>query len=78
MIFEKKVQGNFDIIQFADDTSFHYSRNNVSELEKCFSENLEKTNNYLKQNKLAMNTGKTEVLCVSKKMKILIPLFFGD
>ena len=40
--FREKVQGNFDIIQFADDTCFHFSRNNVSELEKSVSEILEK------------------------------------
>ena len=35
--FREKVQGNFDIIQFADDIYFHFSRKNVSELEKiCF------------------------------------------
>ena len=64
--FRKKAQRNFDIIQFADDTSYHFSRNNVTELKKCVSEILEKTDNYRKQNKLTMNTGKTELLCVSK------------
>ena len=34
--FREKVQGNFDIIQFADDACFHFSRNNVSELENVF------------------------------------------
>ena len=74
--FREKVQGNFDIIQFADDTSFHLSRNNVSELEKCVSEILEKTDNYLKQNKLTMNTGKTELLCVSKEHENFDPMVF--
>ena len=36
LTFSEMVQG--DIIQFADDTSFHFSRNNVTELEKCVSE----------------------------------------
>ena len=40
--FREKVQGNLDIIQFADDTSFLFSRNIVSELEKCVSEILNK------------------------------------
>ena len=40
--FREKVQGNLDIIQFADDTSFLFSRNIVSELEKCVSKILEK------------------------------------
>ena len=57
-------------------TSFHFSRNNVSELEKCVSEILEKTDNYLKQNKLTMNTGKTELLCVSKKHENFDPIIF--
>ena len=74
--FREKVQGNFDIIQFADDTSFNFSGNNVSELEKCVSEILEKTDNYLKRNKLTMNTGKTELLCVSKKNENFDPIFF--
>ena len=74
--FWEKVQGNFDIIQFADDTSFHFSRNNVAELEKCVSEILEKTNNYLKQNKLTMNTVKTELLCVSKETENFDPIIF--
>ena len=74
--FREKVQGNFDIIQFADDTSFHFSRNNVSELEKCVSAILEKTDNYLKQNKLTMNTGKTELLCVSKEHENFDPIVF--
>ena len=74
--FRKKVQGNFDIIQFADDTCFHFSRNNVSELEKCVSEILEKTDNYLKQNKLTMNTGKTEILCVSKENENFNPIVY--
>ena len=74
--FREKVQGNFDMIQFADDTSFHFSRNNVSELEKCFSEILEKTDNYLKHNKLTMNTGKTELLCVSKEHENFDPIVF--
>ena len=72
----EKVQGNFDIIQFADDTSFHFSRSNVSELEKCVSEILEKTDNYLKQYKLTMNTGKTELLCVSKEHEKFDPIVF--
>ena len=72
----KMVQGNFDIIQFADDTSFHFSRNNVSELEKCVSEILEKTDSYLKQNKITMNTGKTELLCVSKEHENFDPIVF--
>ena len=74
--FREKVQGNVDIIQFADDTSFLFSRNNVSELEKCVSEILEKTDNYLKQNKLTMNTGKTELLCVSKDNENFDPEVF--
>ena len=80
--FREKVQGNFDIIQFADDTIFHFSGNNVSELEKCVSEILEKTDNYLKQNKLTMNTGKTSehrnFFASRRNMKILIQWFFGD
>ena len=74
--FREKVQGNFDIIQFADDKSFHFSRNNVSELEKCVFEILEKTDNYLMQNKLTMNTGKTELLCVSKENENFDQIFF--
>ena len=74
--FREKVQGNFDIIQFADDTCFHFSRNNVSELEKCVSEILEKTDNYLSQNKLIMNTGKTEILCVSKENENYNPIVY--
>ena len=74
--FRGKVQGNFDIIQFADDTSFHFSRNNVSELEKCVSEILEKTDNYIKRNKLIINTGKTELLCVSKEREKFDPIVF--
>ena len=74
--FREKVQGNFDINQFADDTSFHFSRNNVSGLEKCVSEILEKTHNYLKQNKLTMNTGETELLCVSKEHENFDPIVF--
>ena len=72
--FRENVQGNFDIIQFADETSFHFSRNNVAELEKCDSEILEKTDHYLKQNKITMNTGTTELnfFASRKKMKILI------
>ena len=53
-----------------------FSRNNVSELEKCVSEILEKTDNYLKQNKLTMNTGKTELLCVSKEDENFDPIVF--
>ena len=76
--FREKVQGNFDIIQFADDTSFHFCRNNVSELQKCVSGILEKTDTYLKQNKLTMNTGKTELLCVSKENENFDPKVFRD
>ena len=74
--FREKVQGNFDIIQFAEDTSFHFSRNNVSELEKFVSELLEKTDNYLKQNKLPMNTDENEPLCVSKENENFHPIVF--
>ena len=74
--FREKVQGNFDVIQFADETSFCFSRNNVSELEKCVSEVLEKTDNYLKQNKLTMNIGKTELLCVPKENENFDPIVF--
>ena len=74
--FREKVQRNFDIIQFADDTSFHFSRKTVSQLEKCVPENLEKTDNYLKQNKLNMNTAKTVFLCVSKKNKNFDTIIF--
>ena len=74
--FREKVQGNFDIIQLADDTRFHFSRNNVSELGKCAFEILEKTDNYLKQNKLTMNTSKIEHLCVSKENENFDPIVF--
>ena len=74
--FREKVQGNFDIIQFADDTSFHFSRNNVRELKKCVSEILEKTDIYLKQNKLAMKTDKTKLLCLSKENENFDPIVF--
>ena len=74
--FREKVQGNLNIFQFADDTSYHFSRNNVSELKKCVSEKLEKTDNYLKQNKLAMNTDKTKLLCVSKENENFDPIIF--
>ena len=74
--FREKVQGNFDIIQFADDTCFHFSTNNVSELEQCVSEILEETDNYLYQNKSSMNTGKTEILCVSKENENFDPIVF--
>ena len=65
--FQGKVQGNFDIIQFADDRSFHFSKNDVAELGKYVSEILEKENSYLKQNELTMNAGKTKHLCISKE-----------
>ena len=68
----EKVQRNFDIIQFADETRFHLSRNNVSELEKCVSVILEKADNYLQQNKLTIITGKTELLFVSKENEIFL------
>ena len=32
--FREKIQGNFEIILFADDTCLYFRRNNVSELEK--------------------------------------------
>ena len=48
----------------------------MSELEKCVSETLEKTDNYLKQNKLTMNTGKTEVLGVSKENENFNPIVY--
>ena len=53
-----------------------FSRNNASELEKCVSEILEETDNYLKQNKLTLNTGKTELLCVSKEHENFDPIVF--
>ena len=74
--FREKVQGNFDIIQFADHTSFHFSRNNVSELEKCVSKILEKTEHYLRQNKSTLITGKIELLCVSQENENFDPLVF--
>ena len=72
----EKVQEKFVIIQFADDTSFHFSRNNVSELEKCVYEILEKTDFYLKRIKLTMNTEKAELLCVSKESENFDPIVF--
>ena len=74
--FREKVRGNLDIIQFADDKSFHFSRNDVVELEKLVSEKSERTDNYLKQNKLTMNTDKTELLCVSKEIENFDPIVF--
>ena len=74
--FREKIQGNFNLIQLADDTSFHFSRNNVSELEKRVSEILEKMDNYLKQNKLTIKTVKTELLCVSKENQNFDPIVF--
>ena len=76
MIFEKRYRKKFDIIQFADDTSFHFSRDNVGELEKCGSQILEKTNNYIKQNKLNINFVKIELLCVSKENENFDPIVF--
>ena len=55
--FREKVRENFKKFQFPVDTSFHFSRNNAAELEKFVSQTLGKTDNYLKQNKLSMNTG---------------------
>ena len=43
---------------------------------KNVSEMLQKTDNYLKQNKLTMNTGKTELLCVSKEHENFDPIVF--
>ena len=37
---------------------------------------MEKTNNYLKQNKLSINTGETELLCVSKENENFDPIVF--
>ena len=72
--FREKVQGNFDIIQFADDTSF-LSRNNVAELERCISEILEKIDIHPKQKKLTMKTG--ENLRLERKRKFLSNSFSG-
>ena len=47
-----------------------------SNWKKCVSEKLEKTDNYLKQNKLTMNTGKTELLCVSTENENFDPIVF--
>ena len=74
--FREKVQGNFDINQFTDDTSFHFSGDNVAELEKVFLKYWKKTNIFLTQNKLTMNIGKTELLYVSKKKKKNDPIVF--
>ena len=71
--FRVKVQGNFDMFQFADDTSFHSSRNNTTELEKCVFEILD---NYLKRNQLTMNSGKTGHLCVLIENENFDPIVF--
>ena len=44
--------------------------------KKFVSEILEKTDNSLKQNKLTMNTGKTEILCVSKENENFNPIVY--
>ena len=65
--FQENVQKNFDKTRFADVTTIHFSSKNVDDLKKCVSGILEKKDNLLKQNKLTMSSGKTELLCVSKK-----------
>ena len=60
--FSEKLEGENDVVQFADDTSFickfERSENIPQKIEKI----LEKTNKYLTENQLTLNADTTEML----------------
>ena len=70
--FRERSQRNFDKIRVADAKKFYLSRNSVAELQRCVSEVLEKTDIYLKQNKVNLNNVKLDFFSHRKKMKNLI------
>ena len=60
--FSEKLEGENDVVQFADDTSiickFERNENIPQKIEKI----LEQTDKYLTENQLTLNTDKTDVL----------------
>ena len=60
--FSEKIKGDFELIQFADDTSI-LCRYEPGETIATKTENiLLKTDSYLKENQLTLNADKTELL----------------
>ena len=60
--FSEKLEGENDIIQFADDTSIICKFERNENIPQRIEKKLEQTDKYLTENELAINADKTEML----------------
>ena len=67
--FGEEIGKSSDVLQFADDTAILYHEKNEQCLEAKAEKILMETEQYMKQNKLTLNEGKTEIM-VFKNEKI--------
>ena len=61
-------------IIFADDTNFLYTGNDISEISKTVSKELDKLSSWLMANKLSLNVSKTNFMLISRKQIVNNPI----
>ena len=61
-------------IIFADDTNFLYTGNDISEICKTVSKELDKLSSWFMVNKLSLNISKTHFMVISKKQIVNNPI----
>ena len=55
---------------YPDDTHLTFASNNITHLEQCLNEDLEKVNKWLVANKLTLNKSKTEFMLIGSRQKL--------
>ena len=64
-----QVVRHSDIKQYADDTTLYHASDNVSDLSKSLSANLEGVASWVEQNGLKLNEAKTQMLLLGRKKR---------
>ena len=65
--FSEKIKGDFELVQFADDTSILCRYEPGQTITTKIENSLLKTDSYLKENQLTLNADKTELLYFSTR-----------
>ena len=76
--FSEKIKGDFELVQFADDTSVLWRYEPGETLATKIENILLKTHNYLMKNQLTLNADKTELLYFSTRDEIEQLTFNGN
>ena len=69
-----RVSSLMKCIIFADDTNFLYTGNDISEICKTVSKELDKLSSWFMANKLSLNVSKTNFMVISRKQIVNKPI----